>query len=310
MRTGDSGRRCHGHSGVISDVPLGGSSTTESDVPDQATAGLPPFAWRILVPLAGAKVLLQLVTANLYGAHRDEFYYLESGHHLAWGYVDNPPLVPVVYRLQEFVFGHSVLGLAVVPAILGGVYVILGGLLARELGGQRFAQLLTGVIAWLGSLFLTTSHFLSTVSFDLVFWALGSLLVLRMIRTGDRRLWMVIGVICGVGLMNKYTMGFWIVATLAGLLLTPQRRFLASVWLPVGAVIAGVIVAPNIAWEFAHHWPTLEFLRNIRAEQRTHQSRAVRSPAAPAADPRRGRRLDHRTGGGVPVRVAATSAGC
>ena len=121
--------------GVTSDVPFGGSSTTESDVPDQVAARLPPFAWPILVPLATAKVLLQLVTANLYGAHRDEFYYLESGHHLAWGYVDNPPLVPVVYRLEEFAFGHSVIGLAVVPAMLGGVYVILGGLLARELGG-------------------------------------------------------------------------------------------------------------------------------------------------------------------------------
>ena len=248
----------------MSDLPPGGSPTTESGVPDQVTAGLAPFDWRILVPLAGAKVLLQLVTANLYGAHRDEFYYLESGHHLAWGFVDNPPLVPVVYRLQELLFGHSVFGLAVVPAILGGVYVILGGLLAQQLGGHRFAQLLTGVIAWLGSLFLTTSHFLSTVSFDLVFWALGSLLVVRMIRTGDRRLWLAIGLICGVGLENKYTMGFWIVATLAGLLLTGERHLLASVWLPAGAVIAALLVAPNIAWESAHHWPTLEFLRNIR----------------------------------------------
>ena len=224
------------------------------------------MAWRILVPLAMAKVAVQLLTANLYGAHRDEFYYLESGHHLAWGYVDNPPLVPVIYRLQESVFGHSVLGLAVVPALLGGVYVLLGGVLARELGGQRFAQLLTGVIACLGSIFLTTSHFLSTVSLDLVFWAVGSYLVLRMIRTGDRRLWMAIGVVCGLGLLNKYTMGFWIVAVVSGLLLTPQRRFLATVWLPVGVVIAGAIVAPNIAWEFAHHWPTLQFLRAIRVD--------------------------------------------
>src|SRR5665213_2206432 len=108
---------------VLSGVPRGGSSSTGSEAPDQPTGGLSPFAWRILIPLAVAKVALQLLTADLYGAHRDEFYYLESGHHLAWGYVDNPPLVPVIYRLQEFIFGHSVLGLAVVPALLGGVYV-------------------------------------------------------------------------------------------------------------------------------------------------------------------------------------------
>ena len=245
-------------------MSIAGDVEADRDGADVAVADLAPIAWRFLGPLAGAKVVLQLLTSNLYGAHRDEFYYLESGHNLAWGYVDNPPLVPVVYRLQELLFGHSVSALAVVPAFLGGVYVILGGLLARELGGRRYAQLLTGVVACLGSIFLTTSHFLSTVSLDLVFWALGSLLVLRMTRTGDRRLWIWIGVVCGFGLLNKYTMGFWIVATVAGLLLTSQRRLLASVWLPTGAVVAAAMVAPNILWEIDNHWPTWQFLRNIR----------------------------------------------
>jgi hypothetical protein len=223
------------------------------------------MAWRAIAPLVIAKVAFQLLTANLYGAHRDEFYYLASGHHPAWGYVDNPPLVPMLYRLQEASFGHSVTALAVIPALLGGVFIVLGALIARELGGGPFAQGLTGMVAALGPLYLTASHFLSTVSLDLVFWAIASWLVLRMVRTQDRRLWVVVGVVCGVGLLNKDTMVFWMVSTVLGLACTPQRKLLASRWLLVGAGSAMVIAAPNLIWEAANHWPTLEFLRNSTA---------------------------------------------
>jgi hypothetical protein len=217
-----------------------------------------------VVPIAAAKVAFQLLTANLYGAHRDEFYYLESGHHLAWGYVDNPPLVPLLYRLSEETFGHSVLALAVVPALLGGVFVVLGALIAADLGGGRTAQALTALVAWLGPIFLTTSHFLSTVSLDLVFWSLASWLVIRMVRSGDTRLWLAVGAVCGIGLLNKDTMAFWAVAAGVGLLCTPQRTLLASRALAAGAAIALVIFAPNLAWEASHHWATLEFLGNLR----------------------------------------------
>ncbi|MGH9080568.1 MAG: glycosyltransferase family 39 protein, partial [Acidimicrobiales bacterium] len=220
--------------------------------------------WSLVAPIASAKVAFQLFTADLYGAHRDEFYYLESGHHLAWGYVDNPPLVPFLYRLSEEVFGHSVPALAVVPALLGGVFVILGALIAADLGGGRAAQVLTALLAWLGPIFLTTSHFLSTVSLDLVCWSLASWLVLRMVRSGDTRLWLAVGVVCGIGLLNKDTMAFWAIAAGLGLLCTPQRALLASRWAGAGAVIALVIFLPNLAWEASHHWATLEFLGNLR----------------------------------------------
>ena len=220
--------------------------------------------WALVAPLAAAKIVFQLLTANLYGAHRDEFYYLESGHHAAWGYVDNPPLVPILYRVSEEAFGHSVLALAVIPSFLGGLFVVLGALIAADLGGGRTAQFLTALVAWLGPLFLTTSHFLSTVSLDLVFWSLASWLVIRMVRSGDTRLWLAVGAVCGIGLLNKYTMAFWALAAAVGLLCTPQRALLASRWLVAGAAIGLVIVSPNLAWEAIHHWATLEFLRNLR----------------------------------------------
>jgi 4-amino-4-deoxy-L-arabinose transferase-like glycosyltransferase len=224
-----------------------------------------PVAWPIVLVLAASKVVFQLVTADLYGAHRDEFYYLESGYHLAFGYVDNPPLVPWTYRLEQAAFGHSVISIAVVPALLGGVFVVLGALIAADLGGGRTAQGLCALVAWLGPLFLTTSHFLGTVSLDLVVWALASWLVIRMVRIGDTRWWMAIGAVCGIGLLNKDTILFWVVAAGAGLLFTPERRLLWSRWLVAGAAIACGVALPNLVWEANHGWATLVFLRNLRA---------------------------------------------
>ncbi len=238
--------------------------------PAGAASRRPPprarVAWTLIGTLAAGKVAFQLLTADLYGAHRDEFYYLESGHHLAWGYVDNPPLVPVLYRLQEAAFGHSVVALAAVPAVLGGVYVVLAACLAAELGGGRGAQGTAAVVAWLGPIFLTTSHFLSTVSLDLVVWALASWLVLRMVRTGDTRYWLAVGAVCGIGLLTKDTVLVWVGSAGVGLLLTPQRALLRSRWLAAGVALALVLAVPNLVWEATHHWATLEFLRTLRAE--------------------------------------------
>ena len=237
---------------------------------DPARFGLGPVAWPSVAALALAKVAFQLLTARLYGAHRDEFYYLASGHHLAWGYVDQPPLVPVLYRLSEVLFGHSVFALHILPSLIGGLYVLLGALLAREFGGGRVAQTLTGLVAALGPLFLTTSHFLSTVTLDVVAWGVGSLLVLRLVRTGDKRLWLAIGAVVGIGLLNKHTVAFWVLGTLIGLLATPERRLLRTWWLAGGAAITAVLIAPNLLWEIQHHWATLVFLRHLRANNGAH----------------------------------------
>ncbi|HEX5367911.1 MAG TPA: glycosyltransferase family 39 protein [Dehalococcoidia bacterium] len=207
----------------------------------------------------------QLATSGLYGAHRDEFYYLAGGHHLAWGYVDHPPIVPALYRLSEMLFGHSVQALHVLPAMLGGVYVILAVLLAREFGGDRRAQLLAAVVATLAPLFLTTSHFLSTVSLDVVAWAVASLLLARLIRNGDQRLWVAIGIVVGLGMMNKHAMAFWVAGAGIGLLVMPERRLLLSRWAVLGGAIAFLLFAPNLVWQARHGWATLEFLSNLRS---------------------------------------------
>jgi 4-amino-4-deoxy-L-arabinose transferase-like glycosyltransferase len=236
-------------------------------IPGPPGRALPRLAGRLVVAVAVAKVIFHLATSRLYGLHRDEFYYLAGGHHLSWGYVDHPPLTPFLYRAGEVLFGRSATGLHVIPAILAGVLVLVGALLAREFGGGPTAQGLTALVAAVGPLYLTPAHFLSTVTVDLLAWAVATLLVVRIIRTGDTRLWLAVGAVVGIGLLNKHTVFFWAAGMLGGLLLTPQRRFLHSWWLVAGVGLAAALFAPNLAWQVRHHWATLEFLRHVQAGQ-------------------------------------------
>lgn len=253
---------------------LFGSGSTLSDTRGLRAAGSslnrtaerPSVWWKVIAPLALLKMAFQLGTATVYGMHRDEFYYWQSGRHLAWGYVDNPPLVPWLYRLQELAFGTHQMSFAVVPAALGALYVVLAVMMVVDLGGGHSAQIVAAAVAWLAPIYLTPSHFLSTVSLDLVFWALASWLVIRLVRTGDTRLWIAVGAVCGIALLNKDTIVFWAAAAAIGLLSTPERTLLRSRWALVGGGLAVLIASPNIVWEASHHWATLEFLRNLRSQ--------------------------------------------
>ena len=201
----------------------------------------------------------------MWGLHRDEFYYLAGGRRLDWGYVDHPPVTPLLYRIGELVFGASQTGIHTLPAILSGVLVLIGALLAREMGGDRRAQTIAALGVAVSPMFLTTSHFLSTVTVDILMWSVGLLLFTRLLRTRDTRLWLVLGVVAGVGLMNKDTMAFWGIGVVTGLVLTRDRELLRNRWFVAGGALALAIFLPNIVWEMQHDWPTIEFLRSLQA---------------------------------------------
>ena len=120
------------------------------------------------------------------------------------------------------------------------------------------------LVAALGPLYLTPVHFLGTVTIDLVAWAAATLLVVRIVRTGDVRLWLVVGAVVGTGLLNKHSMLFWVGAVGVGLLASPQRRLLANRWLVAGVLVAGIMFLPNLVWQAQHEWATLTFLRDLR----------------------------------------------
>jgi Dolichyl-phosphate-mannose-protein mannosyltransferase len=220
-----------------------------------------------LLGLAVVKLIVQLSVAGRYGFHRDELYYLAAGQHPSLGYVDYPPVTAMVARLSTVVFGHSLVGLRVWPAMAGAVIVVLGGLIARELGGGRFAQALAAFLVLCSPMFLGSNSMLQTVSFDELTWALCLYLVARLLaRGGPPRLWLAIGVAFGIGLETKYTILVLAIGLAVGLVLTSERRWLVTPWPWLAALIAATLLAPNLVWQATHGWPTLEFLGNHNAE--------------------------------------------
>lgn len=209
-----------------------------------------------------AVVALQLATGWRYGLFRDELYYLACASHLDWGYVDHPPLSIVVLAGVRALLGDSLLALRIVPALLLGLLVWLTARLAREMGGSRFAQPLAALAVAIAPQYLAITGFYSMNAFDLIFWALGALLVARLLRTDDVRLWRPLGVVIGLGLLNKISMLLFALGLAVAVLLTPLRRHLARRELWEGVAVALLLSSPYVLWQLRHDWATVEFTRN------------------------------------------------
>src|SRR4051812_11124710 len=220
---------------------------------------LPRSTWIV----AAIVVAFHLATAAIYSYHRDELYYLASGRRLAWGYVDHPPLTPFLYRISDILFGSSQFGLRIVPAFLHGGLVVMTALLARELGADARGQVVAAIAAAIAPMLLTTGHFLTTVTPEVLAWSAITLFVVRILNGGDPRLWVVVGVVVGLGFLDKWTTGFLIVGLAAGLLLVPERTVLRTPWLLAGIALALAIWAPNLVWQARHGWPQFEVARGL-----------------------------------------------
>jgi hypothetical protein len=220
----------------------------------------------VLAFLALVKVLLHLLTAGNYGYFRDELYYVAAGEHLDLGYVDFPPFVALVARFTRAMFGDSLVALHLFPALAGGAVVVLAGLMARELGGGRFAQGLAALATLVAPNLLVFGTWLSMDAFDQLFWV-GCAYVLILILKRDRpRLWLVFGLIAGLGLLTKLTMLYFGLAVFVAIILTPVRRQLLTPWPWAGGALALVFLLPYVVWQMIHGWPTLEFWANYDAK--------------------------------------------
>ncbi len=212
-------------------------------------------AWLPILAAAGITLLLLGLTMERYGYHRDELYFLAAGQRLDWGFVDQPPLTPAVAALATWVFGGSLAGLRLLPALAAGAVVVLTGLIAREMGGGRFAQGFAALCASVSTLVLALGHMLATATFDLLIWVTVLWLVARILRGGDQRLWAAVGVIAGIGLLNKHLVLFLGVGIVLGLAVAGPRRLLRSGWAWVGVAVALAIFLPNLIWQATHGWP-------------------------------------------------------
>ena len=214
--------------------------------------------------LAGVKLLIQLAAAHNYGYFRDELYFIDCSKHLDWGYVDMPPLIALITWLSRSLFGDSLTAIHVLPALAGAAKVILAGLIARELGGSRFAQGLAALAVLVAPVYLGADHLLTMNAFEPLFWTGCAYLLIRAIKTGNPEFWLWFGVVAGLGLENKYSMLFFGFGVAVGLLLTRQRKLFAGRWIWLGALVALAIFLPNLIWEIHRGFPTFVWLHNHR----------------------------------------------
>jgi 4-amino-4-deoxy-L-arabinose transferase-like glycosyltransferase len=222
----------------------------------------------VVLCLVVCKLLIHLYSGGYYGYFVDELYYLACSRRLDWGYVDQPPLIALIVRFAHALAGDSLRGFRVLAAVAGAAEVGLTALIARELGGKRFAQGFAALAALCAPAILSIDGFLSMNAFEPLFWLGCAWVVVRIVNTGDQRLWIWFGVLAGLGLQNKYSMGLFGLGVVVGVILTPVRRAFVSPWFWAAGLIAFVIFLPNLLWNIQHHFPFLELQANIRRSGR------------------------------------------
>jgi hypothetical protein len=234
-----------------------------SDGRQEAVVRLPDFARVPMIAIAGLLALVLLATSGAYGYHRDELYFLACAQHLAWGYPDQPVFVPLIVRLMSDLNATSLVVLRLPSVLAAASVVILTGLLAREFGGGRGAQMLAAASIAVAAVLDASGHTLNTNIFDLSIWALLSLLIVRILRTGSDRLWLAVGLVCGVGLLDTDLVAFLMFAVIVGLAVSGPRRVFRSPWLYAGGLIALLMSTPYLIWQARHGWPEFAVARSI-----------------------------------------------
>jgi 4-amino-4-deoxy-L-arabinose transferase-like glycosyltransferase len=240
-------------------------TTAELSVDAPRDTGLAPFATGPVLAIAAGAVALLLAFASRYGYHRDELYFLAASRHLDFGYVDQPPIAVLVAWLNRVAWGNTLFGLRVVPALVTGFVVTITALMARELGGSRFAQGFAAACVASGG-FLVVGHLEGPTVYDALTWTLVSWLVLRILRTGNDRLWLLVGVTAGIGMEAKQTVPLLFVGLALGFFVNRQRAIFRSGWLWGGVAIALVLVAPNLVWQATNGWPTRAMDSSLQSE--------------------------------------------
>jgi 4-amino-4-deoxy-L-arabinose transferase-like glycosyltransferase len=217
----------------------------------------------VLIWLATARFVLQLFVNGQYGFHRDELGVLDNARYLAWGYVEYPPFTPAVVRLALELFGTGLVGVRIFAALGQSVVMVLAGLMARDLGGRRGAQLLAAIATAIAPLALINSATTMYMSFDYLWWVVVAWAVIRLLKTENPRWWLAIGAAIGLGMMTKYTMGYLVIGLVGGVLLTSARRYLRSPWLWAGVGLSVLLFLPNLLWQVQHGFISIRFLADI-----------------------------------------------
>jgi Dolichyl-phosphate-mannose-protein mannosyltransferase len=227
----------------------------------------PRFAVWGIAAVAAALAVLLLIMVNRYGPHRDELYFVAAGQRLAWGYPDQPVFTPLLARLATELAPHNLLVLRLPSLIAIALLVICAAAFARLLGGGRAAQLLTASTVAASVITVTLGHRLSTATFDTLAWTAVLLVVGHALHDDRPRLWLIAGLLAGLGLNNKTAVVVLLFAILLGVLLVPACRAQLRTPYPwLGGVISILLWLPNLGWQFMHGWPVLGLGADIAEE--------------------------------------------
>ena len=226
---------------------------------------LSPVTWIILLA-AAVKFPLHMYIAPGYGFFIDKLYTMALSRHLAFGYVDLPPLVPALMALSRAVLGESLLAMHIVPALAGAATLVFVCLITREFGGRTFAVALSALAFIVVPLWLLFNSAFTYDCIDQMILAGFLYSLIRFLRSGNRKLWLLLGALAGLACMTKMTILFLGPGFLVALLISRYRKDLLTPWLWLGAAFCLAIVSPYLIWEVAHHWPTLEYWHNRTGE--------------------------------------------
>jgi dolichyl-phosphate-mannose-protein mannosyltransferase len=226
--------------------------------PDKTSVLLWPYV------IALVYFALHLITSTRYGYFRDALYYLACSEHLAFGYVDQPPLIAWLGWLARHTLGTSLPALIFWPALAGAARIVFTAAFARELGAGRFGTILAAALAATPGVWWVIDHQFAMNCLEPLLWGGLAYAVVRLIKTENPKWWLAFGIIAGIGLLNKYSIVVFAAALLAGLLLTSKRKLLFTPWILAGGAIAFLIFLPNLIWNIQHHWPFLELMHNVR----------------------------------------------
>ncbi|HET9305680.1 MAG TPA: glycosyltransferase family 39 protein [Candidatus Sulfotelmatobacter sp.] len=216
-----------------------------------------------LLAVVVAVAIVHVLTNGRYGFHRDELQVLSDARHLDWGFVPYPPFTPFMERIGLSIFGVSMVGLRMFSTIANAAAIFFTGLMARELGGGRLAQVTAALAIALSPLPLFEGTEFQYTTFDYLWWVLIAYFIIRLLKTENPRWWLAIGATIGIGFMTKYTMGFYLAGILGGLVLTRARRYLVSGWFWGGMALGLAICLPNVLWQVKHGFISLQFLQHI-----------------------------------------------
>ncbi|MGI0091338.1 MAG: glycosyltransferase family 39 protein [Nitrososphaerales archaeon] len=216
----------------------------------------------ILIYIAAVDFAFHMAFAGSYGYFRDELYYIVSGQHLSFGYVDFPPMIAVLAAVMYAIAGDSLVSIHVIPALVGGSLVFTSGMIARELGGKRKSQVMTAVATLFTLVFIATTSQFTMDIIDALWWSLAAYILVRLIRQNNPKLWIPFGLVAGLGVFTKLTMLFFLFAIMIGLLFTPARSHFRTKYFWLGSLITLAFLLPFISWNALNDWATVQFYLN------------------------------------------------